>query len=374
MRIGINLLYLIPGKVGGTETYARELISTIEQYLQKGDKLILYCGRESAPTFIESDKLVIVTLPLYSENRLARLIFEQTLLPIKLIQDKIDVIFSLGYTAPFMHSCPSVVTIHDLNWYYHPEDFTFINRLAWRWMTVYSIKSSTQIISISSSTALSLNKILQVPRDKITTILLGSSNVSKQTTRQSYKSLAKLGVKKPYLFSVLAGYPHKNLISLLQAFNRLKRQYPELSLVVCGLGGRSDASNALFISSNKLNKSVKMVGYVHDADLNSLYQEAEVFVFPSAYEGFGIPVIEAMTHELPVVSSNAFSLQEVVGDGGILVDPYDVDGYVRAITKLLESPIERSNWIKRGKKRASELKWEDTAQSTLELLKKVSQT
>jgi len=344
MRIGINILYLIPGRVGGTETYARELIP----YLAKKHELIIFCGREAAPTF-SGPNIQVVTLPIYSESRAMRLLAEQTILPILCITKKIDVLFSLGYSAPFIHPCPSVVTIHDLNWYYHPEDFTWLERTIWQFLVRGSAKFSNHIITDSAFSADSIQKILGIKKSKVTSILHGVPKIiNTMPTDLGY----------PYLFTVMADYPHKNFSTLLQVFAQLKLKFPTLHLVVCGLGRK--------IVDHKEN--VKILGYVTRAELASLYRGAKVFVFPSAYEGFGYPVLEAMSYGTPVVSSSSSSLTEVVGDGGILVESYAVAQYVKAISQLLDSESLRNKMIAKGNKRVSELKWSDTATKTLEIL------
>ncbi|MBP9669853.1 glycosyltransferase family 4 protein [Candidatus Woesebacteria bacterium] len=346
MLIGINLLYLIPGKVGGTETYARELIP----HLAKDNDLVIFCGKETSVTFKTSKNIQVVTLPIYSSNRVARLIVEQTILPIMATKYKIDVLFSLGYSAPFIHPCPSVVTIHDLNYHYHPEDFGSINRLVWNILTKLSAKFSDHIITDSSSSALSITRVLGLDRSKVTSILHATPGVIDTPAKKT---------KRPYLFTVLANYPHKNLKTLSQAFEIISKDNPELDLVICGLGKQASSTNR-----------IKYLGYVTRTELASLYKGALAFIFPSSYEGFGYPVLEAMSYGTPVISSSATSLAEVVSYGGILVDPYDVSGYVKAIRRISKSKDLRKELIKQGKKRSSELKWANTAKTTLNILRK----
>jgi glycosyltransferase involved in cell wall biosynthesis len=359
MKIGCNLLYLIPGKVGGTETYARELLPALAQVLRPGDEIIVYCSRETAPTFKALDTMKIRTVPVYAANRLARLWIEQTLLPFLCWQDRIDVIFSLGYSAPLLHHCPSIVTIHDLNWFYHAEDFGWLSRLIWKWLTIASARWSNHIVTDSQASARSIEDVMHIPKSQITPVLHGTPAVIQ------FKSVKQ---KDPYILTVVAGYPHKNLATLLRAFSVLRTEFPELKLLVCGLGGKADAANDKLIQELGIAQSVRVLGYVDRRELASLYGGAAVFVFPSAYEGFGYPVVEAMSYGVPVVSSNAFSLQEVVEKGGVLVEPYDVKEYVDAIRKIMKSKDEKKRLIQQGRKRAAELQWEKTARKTLAVM------
>lgn len=360
MQIGINLLYLIPGAVGGTETYARELIPELAKLLTESDSIILYCSRETAPTWGKLPGVQVRTLPFYAKNRLARLIFEQTILPIYAWQDKVDVLFSLGYSAPFIHHCPSVVTIHDLNWYYHPEDFGKLNRFMWEWITRFSASTSNHIITDSQASAKSICEILHQPKSKITSILHGTPQI---INSKPYKNL------NPYILTVVAGYPHKNLKTLLKAFAKFHQNNPKIDLVICGLGGKADTSNLSLIDKLSINSSVNILGYVKREELAALYKGALFFVFPSAYEGFGYPVLEAMSYGAPVISSNAYSLTEVVGEAGIQVDPGDVQGFVTAMTNLIQSKNMRTALQKKGYARASKLQWENTATKTFSIIK-----
>jgi len=363
MRIGLNILYLIPGGVGGTETYARHLISAMTKELKSGDELIIYATRETAPTFTESKQLKVITLPIYAKNRVLRLLAEQILLPFYLLHDHIDVIFSLGYSSPFLHPCPAVVTIHDLNWYYHPEDFGVFERIAWKLITTFSSLSANHIISISQATTTSLVDALKITSSKISTIMHGAPQ------KYSGKKFKRI-IDNDYIFTVLAGYPHKNLITLLKAFNLVSKKNKQLALVICGLSGKADYSSSQYIKEHNLEDKVKILGYVNNEILSSLYQHATMFVFPSAYEGFGIPVLEAMSYGIPVISSNAFALDEVVGVAGIKVEPLEIGSYVKAINNLLSNLDLRMKLINTGYSRINKLKWSDSATQYLYLLKK----
>ncbi|TXH07570.1 MAG: glycosyltransferase family 1 protein, partial [Candidatus Moraniibacteriota bacterium] len=355
MRIGLNILYLIPGGVGGTETYARHLISALTKQLIEGDELVIYASRETAPTFNESKHVKVIALPIYSSNRLFRLLAEQLLLPLYLLRDKVNVIFSLGYSSPFIHPCPAIVTIHDLNWYYHPEDFGFVSRIMWSILTRLSAHTANHVITDSDSSARSIKEVLKT---HAVTPVLHATPFKTSPTKPNFK------LPDDYLFTVSASYPHKNLTTLIKVFNQLASVNPKLNLVICGLSGKASTSLKQEINNSPFHNRIIILGYITNHELSYVYSRATVFVFPSAYEGFGYPVLEAMSYGIPVVSSNATSLKEVVGHGGMLVEPYDIPAYISAISKILKDSKFKQGLIKRGEKRATELQWDHTAINT----------
>ena len=360
MRLGLNILYLIPGGVGGTETYARELIREMTQQLKSSDELVIYASRETAPTFNSSKQVRIVTVPIYAKNRFMRLLAEQLLLPLYLLRDRISVVFSLGYSSPIIHPCPAVVTIHDLNWYYHPEDFSAGNRIVWNILTRLSAATSNHVITDSNYSLTSLKKILKIKN--VTAILHGTPSPITPVK-------PKFTLPKKYLFTVSASYPHKNLNTLIKVFNELSKHDPKLYLVICGLSGSGSESLKNEIKNSPSRERILILGYITRAELSYVYSHASVFVFPSAYEGFGYPVIEAMSYGLPVVSSSATSLSEVVGYGGVLVDPFDIEQYVRVVTKIVNNDEYRAQLIIRGRKRCEELNWASTVMRTLSIIR-----
>ena len=371
MRLGLNILYLIPGKVGGTETYARELIPALDGNLSSGDELIIYCSRECANLFLGLKNTRVVVLPFRAVSRPIRLLFEQIVLPILLVYHKVDTVFSLGYSSPWLAPCRSVVTIHDLNWYYHPEDFSPFSRLIWKWMTIYSAKFSSHIITDSQSSKRSIVTHLNLPATKVTTILHAAPRKISLTLEEVNDRLKKLNITSPYIATTLAGYPHKNLLTLIAVFDKLSIKFPKLTLVVCGLRGKADQSVHNFVHKKNLEKRIKILGYIEREDLVAVYSRCQAFVFPSAYEGFGYPPLEAMSYGAAVVSSNAFSLKEVVGDGGILVKPYDVGAYYKAISTILSSVDVKHNLTKKGRQRLKKLSWSTTAVRSLAICKTI---
>lgn len=365
MRIGINLLFLIPDKVGGTETYTRGLINGLLENDAK-NQYILFCNKENYSSFLKFKNCEVVELPFYASNRILRLFYEQFLLPFYLKKHKIDVVYSLGYTAPFFPFCKSIVTIYDLNWYYHPEDFSKIEKLAWQFFVSNSARFGDKIITTSKSSKESLIKVLDIESSKISVIYGGVPELAKPGKKEILK---KLGINNKYLFTVVAAYPHKNLMTLLKAFKEISIKKPNLQLVVVGLGGRAEEDIKKFISENNLSKRVHILGWVNNTILSTLYKFAEVFIFPSKYEGFGFPIVEALYFKKPIVSSNAFSLKEVVGDAGILVNPINVDELSKSICKVLDNSHIKNKLLKASGKKIRNFLWSDAAEQTINIFK-----
>jgi len=374
MRIGINLLYLIPGLVGGTETYARELISSMMNQISKGDQLIAFCSRETGKTLSDASQLTIITLPVNSINRIGRVLVEQVLLPIHCYKYKIDLLLSLGYSQPLLLPCKSIVTIPDLNWYYHPEDFNIVTRIFLKYLSTISAYRSNAIIAISQSTKDSVMSIMKIKPVKIHVIYLGASFSRVASADNGKVVRSKYSLPKHFILTVLSHYPHKNLETLIQAFLQIQNRWKELHLVIGGTGTGENRILRKKSISKLQNKYIHVLPYVSEDDLASIYQLADVFVFPSAYEGFGLPVLEAMSQNTPVISSNAFSLKEVVGKGGILVDPYDKEGYVLGITELLTNKNMRAKYIKAGLEQVNKFSWDKCSYHTLKLVRTVYET
>jgi len=360
MRIGLNLLYLIPNKVGGTETYARGLINALLKVDKKND-YYLFCNKENANTFTTKSNFHVVVVPIHATNRFIRILSEQLLLPIYALIYRLDLLHSLGYTTPILVPCRSIVTIHDLNWHYHPEDFFPIEYFAWKFFVMFSAKCSDTIISVSQSTALSLITVLHIPKNKIITIYSGVIIRDIKNKKLPHE----LNKYAPYLFTVSASYPHKNLITLLKVFNKIKTDYPQLNLLIVGLKGKASNEIMSFIDKNNLNKRVIILGYVTNALLKKLYCNAKIFVFPSAYEGFGFPVLEAMAHKIPVVSSNAFSLKEIGSPVIDNISPFDVNTYIKSIKKILDDDTVNKNLVLKYRKHIKKFTWVNTARKHL---------
>lgn len=258
-----------------------------------------------------------------------------------------------------------VLMVYDLVWHYYPETMDWYNRLVAKLIFRKSITKADHIITISEATANALGKILNVSRDRITIAYPAADGYQPLDKSASLEYISqKYGVNKKYVLTVSTVEPRKNLVTLLNVFAELKSS--DFQLLIAGASGWK--TSAIYSKYNELGLSeneVKFLGYVPDEDMNRLYSGARLFVFPSVYEGFGIPPLEAMASGTPVIVSNSSSLPEVVGDAGVLLDPYDADAWSATISVIMSDVSMQDEMIEKGIKRAGVFSWESSALKTL---------
>jgi len=379
MRIGINALFLIPDKVGGSEIYLRNLLCYLAK-IDKENEYILFINKENSHTFrISQPNFTEVLCPIKASFRPARILWEQFVLPFQIKKYKIDVLHSPGYTAPILTLCCSVVTIHDMNYFYYPQDFPKLTALSLKLLVPLAARSSYKIIAVSKNSKKDLVKVLKIPESKICVIYEAGSSYLSVSTATENKIREKLkkgyGIGKKFILSVSASHPHKNLYRLIQAYDILCRKYHiDCQLVIVGVRGRAHFSLVNLAKEMSLEDSIIFTGWIPKENLSLLYSEAELFVFPSLFEGFGMPVLEAMRHCTPVVSSNTASLPEVVGEAAILINPYNTGEIAEAMYRLLKDQALRGSLVKKGLNRIKRFSWEKTAKQTLKVYEETVMT
>jgi glycosyltransferase involved in cell wall biosynthesis len=367
MRIGINALYLIPGGVGGTETYLRNLVRALERIDQSNEYLI-YTNAESAGIFgLTAPNFREVGCPVRAVRRPARIAWEQAVIPAQAKLAGLDVLHSPGYTAPIVLGCPSVVTIHDLNYHFFPEDWSRAALWANRVLIPLVASRATRILTVSQSSCRAICRVLRVPASKVDMVHLGiDGNLVATGAAEEAKVRRKHDIQGSFILCVTASHPHKNLDGLLRAYDHLTRDWPEAPpVVIVGIKSRHQAQLEETLARRQGAGRVILTGWVDAQELAVFYRAARLFVFPSKYEGFGFPVLEAMSAGTPVVSSNSTSLPELVGDAGVLVDPDDHAAMARAMRKLLDDEPLRRELIERGTRQSRRFTWEAAAASTI---------
>ncbi len=366
MRIGINTLFLIPGQVGGTETALRGLLSALFT-VGADNEYVLYLSRESVGTFGPLPSHVRrVVCPAWARMRPARLLFEQTVLPLLVARHQLDLLHSPGYVSPLVLPCPSVLTVHDANFIRHPETFSFLERLAWHVLVPLSVRRAARLL-VPSGFAASEMRAFNVTPERISVTRWATPTDLSPANPETVAAVRKeLGLDRPYVLAVAFSHPHKNVARLLDAFAHIRTAGLPHRLVLVGQPRRAHQSLLTKISDLEMEETVCQTGYVSRDILAALYTGADLFVHSSLYEGFGFPVLEAMSCGAPVVCSNAASLPEVAGDAALLVDARSSDALSEAMYHVLTQPDLRSALQKRGFQRVQSFSWQRTARETLE--------
>ena len=279
--------------------------------------------------------------------------------------DRADLFWSPRHHLPVgLGDMPSVVTIHDLVWRLYPETMIRLGRLAEAWLMPRALRQASSVIAVSNATARDLDRFYPDVSSKVVVI--------PEASDLEPPALVPCTRGDPYLLFVGTMEPRKNLGAVLEAFSRLRtRGVRSHRLVIAGNAGwkTRDLERAL-----RATEGVELVGSPDDERLASLYAGAAAVVVPSLYEGFGLPVAEAMSFGIPVITSTVSSLPEVAGDAALLVDPASSDAIADAMQRIIAEPELRAELARRGKARAAELSWERAAAATLEVFEGVGRT
>jgi glycosyltransferase involved in cell wall biosynthesis len=372
MKIGINLLYLLPGIVGGTETYATCLL---HEFADSGspDEFVIFVNQESTDWPLpQAANFHRVVCPVRAASRFDRYLFEQLRLPRLLADHRLDVVHSLGYVTPFRTPCPSVVSILDIV-YDYPGAFPFAKKQLLKALVAASARFSDHIITISRASQRQIVARLNVPADKVTVTLLACKERPAVSDVEWASLQETLGTAQPYVLAFSSLSPSKNIPMLLQAYAKLKTDSGVTApLVLVGHPPKRGVALHDLVSALGLGSSVVFTGYLSDRQLSLLLRHALAFVFPSLYEGFGIPVLEAMAAGVPVACSNAASLPEVAGDAALFFDPRSLDQMASQLQRLLDDAELRSRLIRSGLQNVQRFSWAQTAQQTLDVYRKVA--
>lgn len=366
MRIAINLLYLLPGVVGGTETYAAGLLNGLSQ-IESPDEFVVFVNRESASWPIpQSNKFSQVICSVGASNRARRYFYEQVHLPRLLKEYAIDVVHSLGYVGPLRTPCPGVVTVPDLNYLAIGHTMPAYKRLILKMFSTQAAKNSAAVITISEFSKAAICEKSGMEPGKVFVTLLGPRwNRDAEPEPEARELLEKYGVKEPYWAAFGGGSVHKNICRLLQAYSQLRGRFSRQLLLI----GHLPAD----VHSGSLPEGVVATGYVPDEHVFPLLSGAEVFVLPSLYEGFGLPVLEAQQVGVPVVCSTAGSLPEVAGDGAVFFDPYSVQDLVEKTGQVVLNKELREKLRRMGLQNCQRFSWGQTALETVAVYKRVYQ-
>ena len=356
MRIGVNALYLIPGGVGGTEIYLRELLRALGVMDKKNEYFVFTNLETGADLVPRQANFQWKPQAVHARVRPARILWEQTILPLEASRYRIEVLFNPGFTAPILAPCPSITVFHDLQHKRHPEHFRWFDLPFWRLLLWASAHRSRQLIAVSGATREDLLRFYRLGAERIAVISHG--------VEPAFFALNRTRIE-PYVLCVSTLHPHKNLDRLIQAYARRKRDF---RLVIAGMRGFHAPTLDALIADLGVADSVQLTGWVQREELYALYEHARAFIYPSTFEGFGMPLPEAMAAGLPVACSAIPALREVAGDAALFFDPLDERDIEAALERIVTDETLRRKLADAGPERAREFTWERAAERTLQVL------
>jgi glycosyltransferase involved in cell wall biosynthesis len=366
-HIGLNLIFLVPGETGGMEVAARELIPALIEEAPPGTRFTAFINREAAAAGGPWGELLpAVTVPVNARNRVQWVFGEQMLLPRLAARAGVDLLHSLASTAPLHGRFRRVVTVHDLIYARFPEAHAGLRDKGMRVLVPQAARRSTRVIADSESTREDLIELLDIAPARIDVVPLGLGRVRREAplaepeTRERFE----LGDRR-VLLGLSAKRPHKNLLALIGALAQIPAEERPV-LVLPGYATAHEAQLRERARSLGVEGDVRFPSWVSSAELEGLWSIASGFVFPSLYEGFGLPVLEAMARGVPVACSNASSLPEVAGDAALLFDPRREPEIAEALLRLMNDQQLRARLIDLGRQRAERFTWSRAARLTLE--------
>lgn len=377
LRIGVNALYLIPGGVGGTEIYLRNLLGALSE-IDRRNEYFVYLNRETGLDLCPRQaNFAPVETGVKASFRPGRLIWEQLRLPSYTRTDKLDVLFSPGFTAPLTGSGRRVTVIHDLQHKRQPQNFGRFELMAWEWCVAQSVKTASTIITVSESSKKDIIEFYSVPPQDVRVVAHGVEDDFfglKKNETYGPELLTEAGLPdSPYLLAVSTVHPHKNWKRLIAAYEVVAREEPNLQLVVCGLPGKSWDEVKNLLAGNGLGKRVHLLGWQPRKTLIGLFKYADALVFPSTFEGFGMPVLEALAAGVPVACSNIPPLRELADGCASFFDPLSSDDMAAAIRGLRQDEFQRMKFVTAGLERSKNSTWLRAAQQTLAIFLEASQ-
>jgi len=360
--IGIDASRMLVTELTGTETYTCNIVRALLERPHE-ERYRLYLNASEPPT----------DLPGHPDVRLMPFprIWTHVRLSLEMVRAAPDLLFVPAHVIPIIHP-KSIVTIHDLGYLVYPDSHSVPQRRMLQAATRWNVRSARHIVVPSGTTARDVRSRLKVPNERITTIPHG---VSPRFTPAPPNEIARIRkeheLDRPYILSVGTRHPRKNYGRLAQAHRHLLAQGHDIDLVIAGKRGwLADEVDRDLIDAG-LGDRLRILDYVPIANLCPLYSGAQAFAMPSLYEGFGLPLLEAMACGTPAIAANQSSLVELAGDAAVLVDPLDVEALSHALVSVVQSENARATLSREGRTQARRFTWDEAASATANVFAQV---
>jgi glycosyltransferase involved in cell wall biosynthesis len=356
LRIGVNALYLIPGGVGGTEIYLRELLRALAE-IDARNQYFIFTNRETGPDLVpQQPNFQAMPQRVRARFRPARIVWEQTALPLAAVRLGLDALLNPGFTAPVYCPCAAVTVFHDMQHKRHPEHFRWFDLPFWRVLLFASAHVATLLLADSEATRADVLRYYRLPAGTVRVVRLGVD--------PAFFGLRRAPEK--LLLTVSTLHPHKGLEALLRAFEQFRRAQPGFRLAIAGLRGFHAVALERLRDDLGLSGAVEFTGWIPRAQLYDLYARAWAFLYPSMFEGFGMPVVEALAAGIPAGCSDIEPLRAIAGEAALRFEPGDVEAICSAMVQLVADEPLRARLAAEGPARAAAFSWTATAQATLD--------
>ena len=367
MRIGVMLRDVT--KKGGVGLYTVNTLRNLLKIDKDNQYILFYQGKKRKTIFSDYSKVEEQWI-----NVPYKLLWDQVVIPFLALRARIDLLFSPRWTAPFISPCKILMVVHGTENFIHPEFYKARDIVYLKLLIPLYLRRATKTIVVSGKSKDDLVKFTGVKKSKIVVVHLAAEDIFSEPVEGVFIKKVKTKYDLPSKFILHVGviYPGKNIERVIQAFAKVAEKFPHKLVLV---GGFRWKYTEIFNLIEKLNLKDKviMIKWVPHSELRVFYNLADLLIFPSFYESFGAPVLEAMACGCPVVTSYTGGMPEVVGDAALLVDPTNVDEIYGATVRVLEDGAIRAKLISKGLARAKKFSWEKSARETLSVIRELEQ-
>jgi alpha-1,3-rhamnosyl/mannosyltransferase len=363
--VGVNLLWLVPGVVGGSEEYTTRLLSGVAEVAPDDIELVLFAPRSFADAYPDlAHEFETVVAPRDAASKPVRIGLESSWLALHARRAGLDLVHHAGGTIPPVRFTPAVVTIHDLQPLLLPANFHPIKQAYLRWRLPASAKASRLVITLTEHARRSVVERLGIAASRVVVVPPGFTLALNEAAESDPATAYR--IEGPFFLFPAITYPHKNHLTLVRAFAKVVVEHPEVLLVLTSGPAQMEDAVRQEVARLGIDGSVRRLGRIPRGDLDWLVRHATALTFPSRFEGFGLPVLEAMGNGCPVIAADATALPEVVGEGGVLVDPDDVDGWAAAMLEVLDDTDRRDWLIEAGLAQTARYQWAASTNALLD--------
>jgi glycosyltransferase involved in cell wall biosynthesis len=374
VRVGVNLLWLVPGDVGGSEDYALALV----RELAGADEidLVVFCQPALRQAYPDLDDIATVVVgPGRGQVRSLRLFWENSWLPYRARRLHLDVLHHLGGTLPLVAcgaSARSVLTVYDLQPLVHPERFGWAKRRWLRTVLPRSARHARVVLTLSEHVRQQVLRHLGTPAQQVLVASPGVGQAHHAAADAAAATRTRYGLTGPVLLYPAISYPHKNHDVLVRAMPAVLAEHPDATLVCTGRPGPNDEHIDELARELGVSHAVRRLGRIPRGDLDALLDTAAGLVFPSIHEGFGLPLLEAMARGRPILAADASAIPEIVGTNGLLLGPDAPEAWAAAIVELLGNPADAAALADASGRGAKRFSWDETTPTLVALYQRLA--